>query len=72
MNLAMSLSRFGLIAVALVAPPGLSLAQAQQLQPPPRDWCLRRQHPGCSTNISGRKGSPPPLQSTSVAIKLLR
>ena len=37
MNMAMSLSRFGLIAVALVAPPRFSLAQAQQLQPPPRE-----------------------------------
>ena len=36
MNMAMSLSRFGLIAVALVAPPRFSLAQAQQQQPPPR------------------------------------
>jgi hypothetical protein len=37
MNMAMSLSRFGLIAVALVAPPRSSLAQAQQQQPPPRE-----------------------------------
>jgi hypothetical protein len=37
MNMAMSLSRFGLIAVALVAPPQFSRAQAQQQQPPPRE-----------------------------------
>jgi hypothetical protein len=37
MNIGMSLSRFGLIAVALVAPPRFSLAQAQQQQPSPRE-----------------------------------
>ena len=37
MNTSMLLSRFGLIAVALVATPRFSLAQAQQQQPPARE-----------------------------------